>query len=596
MNRARHIAAQPYFNALVLPLSYVALSLTPNLPSVSLLLAVLIFQTTDILDRGFSELVPLTFKLSIGSTLAKLYAWPMLMSAPTFSPPTTRESFIFSLFTETLCSALALIPLWVRHLVRRHGRAALAPWFRITLFPTVWALNWVTAGGSPSGRLGSWTPLVGDEAYRWTRPFVGFVAIDFAAAGWAEVIAGLARLWILGSPDEEVEEVHPPHGQQAPLVDHEGEGYGSVQPAQQQQQQRKPRSNSLLILAAILFLLGVPSYQISPLPIPTYSESTTPLSVACVLPPHRSLNSSNTPLREYIAETTAVAPRAKIVLWPEGAVSFRTSAERKEAIELLKNITVGNKVWIGMSFEDSANNEGDEGEGKPADSEPVRNGMALISPDPNNPVVFEYSKKNKIPNAEAFPKNPSTNNPPIATIQLPAPPSLPASEQKSYPRPISLSASICLDFTQQIPHLPYHPDLILAPARTPHPSLGLAMASLAAARGDELGASVLWCDGGSGAVNGVYGYGRGSRGLLVEEVGNGGGSWVATFGVPYNGRKDEGRPRTVYAWAIDGVCPIFFLLAILVGGWKVEGIFERWNNEGPGWGDHGFTNGVGGSV
>ncbi|KAG8936049.1 hypothetical protein FRC00_009915 [Tulasnella sp. 408] len=381
-------------------------------------------------------------------------------------------------------------------------------------------------------------------------------------------------MWIQGSPDEKVQKVQQPNAQQA-LIGHEAEGYGSVQPAPQQQQRR--RSKSPLILAAILFLLRIPSYPISLLPLPASSESTTPLSVACVLPPPLSLDSTKTALQQYIAETRAVLPRAKIVLWPEGAVSFHSSTERKEAIELLKNITVGDKVWIGMSFKDPANNDrDDEEEGNPADRE--RNGIALISPDPNHPVVFEYFKKNSVPNSESWPEIPSDNNPPIATIQLPAPPSLPRSEQKSYPRPITLSTSICLDFTQPLPSLPHHPNLILAPARTPHSSLGFALASIAAARGDELGASVLWCDGGSGAVNGVYGYGRGNKGLLVEGVGNGGGSWVTTFGIPYNGGNDEERRRTVYAWAGNIAFP-FFLLAILGTGWEVE---KRWNAGGPG--------------
>ncbi|KIO33279.1 hypothetical protein M407DRAFT_17837 [Tulasnella calospora MUT 4182] len=236
-----------------------------------------------------------------------------------------------------------------------------------------------------------------------------------------------------------------------------------------------------------------------------------------------------------------------------------------------------------MSFEEPANNglEGDDKERGGHRAKLLRNGMALISPDPKDPVVFEYFKRNLVPIAESYSHTASSNNPPLSTIQIPAPPRLPKPEKRSFPRPLSVTTSICLDFTQPIPSLPHHPDLILAPARTWHPAIGLAMASLASARGDELGASVVWCDGGSGAVNGVYGYGRGNKGLLVEEVGNGGRSWVATFGVPYNGGKDEERAKTVYASA-GGFAPLLFLLGILGVGWGAENILERLNAGAPG--------------
>ncbi|KAG8975674.1 hypothetical protein FRC05_005192 [Tulasnella sp. 425] len=567
----RHITAHPYlaYNALVLPLSYVALSSTPSLPSVSLLQGVLILQSTAILNRSPWQIAPLIFNLALGSTLATLSASTTALSSPV-------SSFVVSLVRGALFSIFALIPLGIRRMITRQASTSWSPWFKIAAFPALWAGTWMlVTSASPVGRLGSWTPLLGDEGYRWMRPYMGLAGVDFVVAGWAEVIAGLGGMWLQGSADEEVEESHhngqAPHEQQS-LIDHQHNGveeYGAIQ----QQRTWRPRSYALLILAGLLFSLGIPSYHVSLLPLPVYSESTTPVSVACVLPPHRSPDSPKTPLDLYIAETRAVAPRAKIVLWPEGAVSFRTSTERKHAIELVKNTTQGNKVWIGMSFEEPANNGSDDKDGGHR-AKLVRNGMALISPDPKEPVVFEYFKRNLVPIAESFSQVASHDNPPLSTIPLPAPPTLPKPERRSYPRPLSLTTSICLDFSQPFPSLPHHPDLILAPARTWHPSIGLAMASLAAARGDELGASVLWCDGGSGAVNGVYGYGRGNGGLLVEEVGNGGKSWVASFGVPYNGGKDEERPKTLYAWG--GNYAALGLLAVILGaGWAAEGAFEK---------------------
>ncbi|KAG8976381.1 hypothetical protein FRB90_009194, partial [Tulasnella sp. 427] len=524
----RQITAHPHltYNALVLPISYVALSSTPSLPSTSVLLSILILQTTMIFNRSPKQAIPLILNLALGSTLSTISASTTALSSPT-------TSLIFSFARGALFASLALIVLGMRYTLTRAVPSSRS-WLKVAAFPALWALSWmVITKTSPLGRLGSWTPLVGDEAYRWMRPFVGLAGVDFVTAGWAEVGAAVAGMWIQGSAeDQDEEEVGRPSERQA-LIGEQGEGryYGSTRPSQPtyNHKPRPTKSNStILTLMVLLFLFSLPSYHTSPLPLPTYTDSTTPLSVACVLPPHRSPNSPKTPLDLYIMETRAVAPRAKIVLWPEGAVSFRTTEERKHAVELVKNTTVVNKVWIGMSFEEPAGEGGHRGK-------LVRNGMALISPDPKvkQPIIFEYFKRNLVPIAESFSQLASSNEPPTSTISLPAPPSLPKPETHTWPRDITLSTSICLDFTQPFPRLPTHPDLILAPARTWHPSVGLAMASLAAARGDELGASVLWCDGGAGAVGGVYGFGRGAGGLLVEEVGNGGRSWVATFGVPY---------------------------------------------------------------
>ncbi|KAG9021359.1 hypothetical protein FS837_007325, partial [Tulasnella sp. UAMH 9824] len=574
MTLQRFITAHPYlcYNALALPVSWVALSSTPTVASVSLLLAVLILQTTTILNRDRRQIILLIMNLAVGSTLATISASSTALSS-------TASSLTISVIRGAIFSFIAFIPLAIRHTITRQASTTVSPWLKTAAFPTLWAVSWMLfTNSNPVGRIGSWTPLTGDEGYRWLREYTGFAGIDFVVAGWGEVIAGLAGLWLQGSADEDVEEVHHnghAHSEEEGLIDHPhngGGGYGAIQNGNQQQPAPgRPRSKSTLIFAIILGLLSVPSYLISPLPLPVYSESTTPVSVACVLPPHRSPDSPKTPLELMILETRAVAPRAKIVLWPESAVSFRTSTERKEAVKVVQETARNNKVWIGMSFEEPANNDDKEGGHR---AKLLRNGMALISPDPKQPVVFEYFKRNLVPIAETYSHTPSHNNPPFATIPLPPPPSLPKPEKRSYPRPISLTTSICLDFTQPFPSLPHHPDIILAPARTWHPAVGLAMASLAGARGDELGASVLWCDGGSGAVNGVYGYGRGNRGLLIEEVGNAGKSWVATFGVPYNGGRDEERPKTVYALA-GGSGALAFLAAIVGVGWGAEKIFER---------------------
>lgn len=71
------------------------------------------------------------------------------------------------------------------------------------------------------------------------------------------------------------------------------------------------------------------------------------------------------------------------------------------------------------------------------------------------------------------------------------------------------------------------------------------MYELARSRGAELGADVLWCDGGAGGLSGVSG-----------NVQVGPGSWVKTIGVPY---PMKGH-RTLY-----GICGDWLALAVCLG-------------------------------
>ena len=71
------------------------------------------------------------------------------------------------------------------------------------------------------------------------------------------------------------------------------------------------------------------------------------------------------------------------------------------------------------------------------------------------------------------------------------------------------------------------PALILAPARTWHPSVGIAMWNQARQRAHETGSTVLWCDGGEGGLSGVIGGG------FEEPLQFGEGSWTKTIGLTH---------------------------------------------------------------
>lgn len=127
-----------------------------------------------------------------------------------------------------------------------------------------------------------------------------------------------------------------------------------------------------------------------------------------------------------------------------------------------------------------------------------------------------------------------------------------------HPRPLSLTASICLDFASPsaFSDLPSRPALILAPARTWQSDVSLAMWEQVKARAAETGSIALFCDGGDGGMSGVVGQG------MSEPTQVGSGSWVRTVAVewPFN------ESRTIYAAVGDwGILALVWALCGAVG-------------------------------
>ncbi|KAF9654385.1 hypothetical protein BDM02DRAFT_85333 [Thelephora ganbajun] len=131
-------------------------------------------------------------------------------------------------------------------------------------------------------------------------------------------------------------------------------------------------------------------------------------------------------------------------------------------------------------------------------------------------------------------------------------------EAPGYTRPIPITSSICLDFASQTLFLPLEsrPALILAPARTWHPSVGLAMWNQARQRARETGSTILWCDGGEGGLSGIIGGG------FEEPFQFGEGSWTKTIGLTYPFSKR----KMMFASAWVGNIGRFLIVWILTGG------------------------------
>ncbi len=144
------------------------------------------------------------------------------------------------------------------------------------------------------------------------------------------------------------------------------------------------------------------------------------------------------------------------------------------------------------------------------------------------------------------------------TIELPPPRGMNKTDWSSSPnhtRPIPVTTSICLDFTDPKPfsNLESRPALILAPARTWDLDIGFAMWEQAKQRAEELGTMILWCDGGDGGVSGVAGQGMND----IQQVGR--GSWLRSIGVEY----PHNDSRTWYA--VIGIYNLLLLWLITFG-------------------------------
>lgn len=134
-------------------------------------------------------------------------------------------------------------------------------------------------------------------------------------------------------------------------------------------------------------------------------------------------------------------------------------------------------------------------------------------------------------------------------------------EGPDYTRPIPITSSICLDFASQSSFLSLdsRPALILAPARTWHPSVGLAMWNQARQRAHETGSTILWCDGGDGGLSGIIGGG------FEEPLQFGEGYWTKTIGFTY----PFPERKTLFTSGWVGNFGAFIVVWMLAGGGSV---------------------------
>lgn len=348
--------------------AFFALSPTPSFVPLTVLVATLLIYTRIVYPRPHAPRVIFgaVAGVSLASTLSHLI--------PSIHALSSTASSIFSLWLVSSVSSLVAFGVVVgsdRVSLRLNN-----PSTKLTLFPTFWATIWQSISHtSPVGQLVTWSPVTGIASYEWMRPYFGPWGINWLVGAWAIVIAEVVGAWFIGPGDES-----ELPGPLIPSLVSNGE-------PQPRRPAFSPGPHRTLIFATSLLVLTAPSFSPAIPPLP-WSESSTPLSVGCILPHPPSPGDGSTPLDRFIAESRQYNG-ARVLLWPEGALRFETISQRDEAINRVRNEVKG--PLVGVTFTEpvpsSAGWEHSR-EGK------WRNGLVLVGPD--GPVA-EYYKHNLVP-------------------------------------------------------------------------------------------------------------------------------------------------------------------------------------------------------
>ncbi|KZT41382.1 hypothetical protein SISSUDRAFT_1042965 [Sistotremastrum suecicum HHB10207 ss-3] len=350
-------------------LSMLAVSTTPSCEFLIILLAFLKFQVAQSIAKKEILSVGYIFVgLSSGMTVAHF--------APSLD---ALSSSSLGVFISGIClSITAAISIGLIYVSERNRTAF--PGAAFALFPGIWTLAWMTVTQiSPIGRLMTWSPFVGSvlDSYRWIRPFVGQPGLDFLVASWATLFSEIAGSYsgILGY-----------RYTNDALIDLEDDDSHNSEGVIKTNHRMIP----LLSFTSILLGLALPSFMVSSMPQPPFSPATVPLNVACILPAFQKAEEHS--LGVYINETMQFTSRAKILLWPEGAVNFETPKDKMEGLARVQDALYSHSqnTWVGVSFQEPVSDglqSGTRGRLR-------RTGLALVG---SGGIEFEYYKRKLVP-------------------------------------------------------------------------------------------------------------------------------------------------------------------------------------------------------
>jgi apolipoprotein N-acyltransferase len=203
--------------------------------------------------------------------------------------------------------------------------------------------------------------------------WVGYAGSDWVVAAWSVVCSQAVGVWFIGSDDNEPEL----------LISHPGDEPG------RQRSRELSHTSSIALLAALLVTLALPSFVLDDMPLAVVSSDTTPFTVGCILPPFPRYKHHSLTLSDYIAESNTLSNVAKILLWPEGAVTFNSETEKEEGLAEVQKSIQGS--YVAVSFEETFATPG-----TPAGKSSKRTGVAIVS-NQTSTIYLEYYKRHLVP-------------------------------------------------------------------------------------------------------------------------------------------------------------------------------------------------------
>lgn len=359
------------FIALSAVSAFFALRPTPVSAPIVLTLTILLLYSRILFhgEHAWKNTTILCLAIALGGGLSRLTASLDALSSPGVS---LLVLFILSIATSIL--TLATIYLDTRLCTRLGGS-----WSQITLFPALWTTLWFAVTYvSPVGRLSAWSAIEGGGFYGWLAPFLGPAGYDWVVAAWAVVCFQAIGAWYMGANGDK------------PLAAHNGEEELLIAHNAPVSEQPKPwsLSGSTLLLGCFLILLSIPSFLLNDLPLATLSPTSTPLSVGCVLPSSQRYKHISPTLNDFIVESRKMTSSAKILLWPEGAVTFNTETEKNEGLARVQELLNNSSSYVGVSFEETFRDPGDGSRR----SSSRRTGLAIISRTSKSPHLVYYKR------------------------------------------------------------------------------------------------------------------------------------------------------------------------------------------------------------